>query len=126
MGRRKTTGIVVLLAYIFTAILPVLLLTISLLNAPGNASVFLIIISFILVFAGIVVQYFVFSGVTKGHQALIEAFRQAKEGNLKVRVRKDKNLPVSDLIKEGNDSIRCFQMWADRPTRQNTSPVLLS
>lgn len=103
----KKTGAVIFLTHFFTAILPVILLTIAAFKTAGNALVF-IIISFILALAGLVVHFSVFSGISKGHQALIEAFRQAKNGNLNVKIREDKFLPVRDLIKESSDLINIF------------------
>lgn len=107
MDQRKKSWIFVLLNYFLSSILPIILMIIALSNPSGNALIF-IIISCILALAGFAAQFKIFSGVTKGHLALVEAFHKAKEGNLKIRIQEGKNLPVSGLIKEGNDLIKVF------------------
>lgn len=107
MEKRKKAWVTILINDFITTILPVILMIIAFTNPSSNALI-LVIISCILAIAGFIVQFRIFASVTKGHQALVEAFRQAREGNLKIRMREDKNLPVSGLIKEGNDFIRVF------------------
>ncbi|NLU32520.1 MAG: substrate-binding domain-containing protein [Clostridiaceae bacterium] len=107
MEIRNKSWVIVLVNHIFTSFLPVALLVIALFSSPGKALIF-IIPSCILALAGLAVQFLVFTGVTRGHQALIEAFREAREGNLNNAIPESKNLSVSGLIREGNELIKTF------------------
>jgi len=85
MNKKETVRIPILLTHLLTAVLPFLITAIAFFTNPNNLQLY-IITGGVLAVGGTALQYFFSSRKTKGYQALVEALRKAREGDLQTKI----------------------------------------
>ncbi|NLE24044.1 MAG: substrate-binding domain-containing protein [Clostridiaceae bacterium] len=115
MNKKKSVGISILLIHLLTAVVPFLLVAIAFLTQSAYMQL-LILIGCVLAVAGIALQYFFSTKKLKANHTLIEAFRKAREGDIKTEIKGRTNLEI-----ESNALIQHFNQVlsdVDRSTEE--------
>ncbi|NLX64314.1 MAG: substrate-binding domain-containing protein [Clostridiaceae bacterium] len=102
MNKKETVRIPILLTHLLTAVLPFLIIAIAYFAKIGNLQLF-IIIGCVLVVGGTALQYYIPTKRIKDNQALVEALRRAREGDLLTKIEGN-----TVLEKESNALIQHF------------------
>mgnify|MGYP001201199509 CR=1 FL=1 len=115
MNKKETVRIPILLTHLLTAVLPFLIIAIVFFTNADNLTPF-IITGGVLVILGTALQYYFSVRKSKDNQALVEALRKAREGDLQTRIEGN-----TVLEKESNALIRQFNQVlsdVDRSTEE--------
>lgn len=107
MNRKKLFKTVNNLFYLFASFLPVLVLTVAYLSNVKNMKVF-IILAYLLALAGLVLQIYSSNKTLKGSRIIVQAFQNAKDGDIRTGIKETGDSHTREIVKEGNELLQHF------------------